>query len=204
MHVVKLNSRAANLHPLVCQRRPWRRRTLGAVKGDFATSCSQLVPAGVRYRCIHWKDMPGLRDLTDRIHALGAKISVQLQHAGKVATKDLSEGRPLSVPSANVAAIEGVLNDLTADETAAIVESYAKVDPNNMFREMYEREILRIIQCFADAAEGCETGRLRCRRNSRRARLPRPRVSLAPLQLPHRPLGRPARKPRPVPVRSAA
>src|SRR5574340_1714349 len=65
--------------------------------------------------------IPGLRDLTDRVHALGAKISVQLQHAGKVATKDLTEGRPLSVPSLNVVAMEGVLNDLTADETAAII-----------------------------------------------------------------------------------
>jgi len=95
----------------------------------------------------------GLRDLTDRIHALGAKVSVQLQHAGKVATKDASEGRPFSVPSRSVVAMEGVLNDLTADETAAILKNYTKVDPKNMFREIDEPEILRIIQCFADAAE---------------------------------------------------
>jgi 2,4-dienoyl-CoA reductase-like NADH-dependent reductase (Old Yellow Enzyme family) len=97
--------------------------------------------------------IPGLRDLTDRIHALGAKISVQLQHAGKVAVKDLAEGRPLSVPSANVVAMEGVLNDLTAEEIAAILKNYTKVDPTNMFREIDEEEILRIIRCFADAAE---------------------------------------------------
>lgn len=96
--------------------------------------------------------IPGLRDLTDRVHALGAKISVQLQHAGKVATKDLADGRPLSVPSASVVAMEGVLEDLTTDETQAIVENYAKVDPGNMFRELDEEEIRRIIGAFAGAA----------------------------------------------------
>lgn len=97
--------------------------------------------------------LPGLRDLVERVHAHGAKISVQLQHAGKVATRDLVEGRPLSVPSRGVVAMEGVLNDLTAGEVAAITSGYGKVDPNNMFRELDEPEILRIIGCFAGAAE---------------------------------------------------
>jgi 2,4-dienoyl-CoA reductase (NADPH2) len=97
--------------------------------------------------------LPGLRDLAQRVHAHGAKISVQLQHAGKVATRDLVEGRPLSVPSKDVVAMEGVLNDLTADEVAAITSGYGKVDPNDMFRELDEPEILRIVGCFATAAE---------------------------------------------------
>ena len=82
--------------------------------------------------------LPGLRDLVERVHAHGAKISVQLQHAGKVATRDLVEGRPLSVPSRGVVAMEGVLNDLTAAEVTAITSGYGKVDPNNMFRELDE------------------------------------------------------------------
>ncbi len=97
--------------------------------------------------------LPGLRDLVERVHAQGAKISVQLQHAGKVATKDLVDGRPLTVPSKGVVAMEGVLNDLTAAEIAAITSGYRKVDPNNLFRELDEPEILRIVGCFASAAE---------------------------------------------------
>jgi 2,4-dienoyl-CoA reductase (NADPH2) len=97
--------------------------------------------------------LPGLRDLAERVHAHGAKLSVQLQHAGKVATRDLVEGRPLSVPSKGVLAMEGVLNDLTAREIAAITSGYGKIDPHNMFRELDEPEILRIIGCFATAAE---------------------------------------------------
>lgn len=97
--------------------------------------------------------IPGLRDLTDRVHALGAKISVQLQHAGKIATKDLCDGRPLSVPSANTRAMQGVLEDLTPDERNAIVKNYRKVKPGNLFRELDEPEILRLIEAFASAAE---------------------------------------------------
>lgn len=97
--------------------------------------------------------IPGLRDLTERIHALGAKISVQFQHAGKVSTRDLAEGRPLSVPSAKAVAMEGVLNDLTAAEVAAILANYGNVDPQNMFHELDDSEIERIIESFAAAAE---------------------------------------------------
>jgi 2,4-dienoyl-CoA reductase (NADPH2) len=96
--------------------------------------------------------LPGLRDLVERVHAHGAKISVQLQHAGKVATKDLVDGRPLSVPSKGVVAMEGVLEDLTASEITAITSGYSKIDPKNLFRELDEPEILRIIGCFASAA----------------------------------------------------
>jgi len=94
----------------------------------------------------------GLRDLTDRVHALGAKISVQLQHAGKVSVKDLADGRPLSVPSKGVIAMEGVLDDLTRAEIDAIVGNYQRVDPGNMFLELDEAEIRRIIGTFASAA----------------------------------------------------
>ncbi len=97
--------------------------------------------------------LPGLRELTARVHAHGAKISVQLQHAGKISTRDLADGRPLSVPSKDVVAMEGVLEDLTFAEIAAITSIYAKVGPGNLFRELDEAEILRLIGCFASAAE---------------------------------------------------
>jgi 2,4-dienoyl-CoA reductase (NADPH2) len=96
--------------------------------------------------------IPGLRDLTERVHACGAKISLQLQHAGKVATKDLADGRPLSVPSKGLVAMEGVLEDLTDAEIAAITKNYTSA-PEEIFRELDVEEIRRIIQCFADAAE---------------------------------------------------
>jgi 2,4-dienoyl-CoA reductase (NADPH2) len=94
--------------------------------------------------------IPDLRDLTQRVHALGAKIGIQFQHAGKIATKDLSEGRPLLVPS--LITERGALGDLTADEMGAILKNY-KTDPKNMFRVIDEPEIERLIDCFAAAAD---------------------------------------------------
>ena len=43
--------------------------------------------------------LPGLSDLTRRVHAHGAKIAIQLQHAGKVAVRDIADGRPMWAPS---------------------------------------------------------------------------------------------------------
>ena len=43
--------------------------------------------------------IPGLAELTRRVHAEGAKIGMQLQHAGKTATRDMTAGRDLWVPS---------------------------------------------------------------------------------------------------------
>ncbi len=96
--------------------------------------------------------LAGLRELTDRVHAHGAKISIQLQHAGKISTKDLADGRPLSVPSADTTAMRGVLEDLTPEEIAAITKNYSSIDPGNVFREVDAAEIRRIVACFADAA----------------------------------------------------
>ncbi len=96
--------------------------------------------------------VPGLRDLCERVHAHGAKIAVQLHHGGKVAVKDLAEGRPLSVPSASGVAMEGVLEDLTREERVAVTRPYTGIDPGNLFHELEEDEILRLISCYGDAA----------------------------------------------------
>ena len=65
--------------------------------------------------------IPDLRDLTQRVHAAGAKIAIQFQHAGKVGTKDLAEGRPLLVPS--MITERGAMGELTADELGAILKN---------------------------------------------------------------------------------
>jgi len=97
--------------------------------------------------------IPGLADLTHRIHHYGAKASIQLHHAGKIATKDLAEGRPFSVPSANVgAAMSGVLEDLTAEEIQDVTKIYGSIPAGGMFHELSVDEIQRIILRYAEAA----------------------------------------------------
>ncbi len=43
--------------------------------------------------------VPGLRRLTDAIHAHGARCAIQLSHHGKTANLDILQGRPLLMPS---------------------------------------------------------------------------------------------------------
>ena len=43
--------------------------------------------------------LPGLTELTRRVHRHGAKIVAQLNHSGKMAQEDTAAGRPIPVPS---------------------------------------------------------------------------------------------------------
>src|SRR5690242_21216 len=60
--------------------------------------------------------VPGLARLVERIHAHGAKAGLQLQHAGKVATRDIAAGRPMSVPSVPPTSAMDLFGDLTAED----------------------------------------------------------------------------------------
>ncbi|MBW2402141.1 MAG: effector protein, partial [Deltaproteobacteria bacterium] len=57
--------------------------------------------------------LPGLSELCERVHAHGAKVAIQLQHAGKVAVRDMVAGRPLMVPSILPYKGGDLTNDLT-------------------------------------------------------------------------------------------
>ncbi len=98
--------------------------------------------------------IPGLTDLVERIHRHGAKAAIQLQHAGKIATKDLADGRPMSVPSADIGMpMEGVLKDLTTDEVQKITGIYTKMpEGGSILHELSIAEIARIVSRFGEAA----------------------------------------------------
>ncbi len=76
--------------------------------------------------------IPGLRTLTDAVHQRGAKIAVQLYHAGREASRAL-----------------GPLNQLS------LAPSVIEDDPvyEGRCREMTEEEIIEIIKAFGDAAQ---------------------------------------------------
>ncbi len=97
--------------------------------------------------------IPGLQDLTQRIHGHGAKAAIQLHHAGKIATKDLAEGRSFSVPSADVGtAMSGVLDDLTTEEIQDMTKIYGSIPEGGMFHELSVEEIQRICLRYGEAA----------------------------------------------------
>jgi 2,4-dienoyl-CoA reductase (NADPH2) len=100
------------------------------------------------------KFIPGLADLAERIHRHGAKAAIQLQHAGKIATRDLADGRPLSVPSGDIEmSMAGMLDDVTSEEIQAIIGDYAPLpEGGSIFHELSVEEIQGIVTSFAEAA----------------------------------------------------
>ncbi|MBP6761133.1 MAG: effector protein, partial [Thauera sp.] len=69
------------------------------------------------------KFIPGLKGIVDRVHKHGAKISIQLQHAGKTSVRDLAEGRELWVPSIPPMLKTDMYAALTQEEVSCFVSS---------------------------------------------------------------------------------
>ena len=76
-----------------------------------------------------WDDkfMPGLRRLVDRIHAAGAKIAIQLHHAGRETFSFSLGGQQAVAPSPFPdPIIREVPRELTVEEIKSLVEAYAQ------------------------------------------------------------------------------
>lgn len=97
--------------------------------------------------------LPGLQRLTDRVHAHGATIAIQLQHAGKVATQDIAAGRPLWVPSALPPKAGDILNDLTPEEIQGVLGPLTQSGAKLAFHEMTQAEVGTLVELFAGAAD---------------------------------------------------
>ncbi len=97
--------------------------------------------------------LPGLRDLADRVHRHGARLAIQLQHAGKVATQDIGAGRPLWVPSVLPYKAGDLFEDLTPEEVAGVTAFFSRPGANLGFHEMSTGDIADLVEMFANAAD---------------------------------------------------
>ncbi len=94
--------------------------------------------------------LPGLKQLTERVHKHGAKVAIQLQHAGKTAVRDLAEGRELWVPSVPPPTPMGMMAALSKQELATFVRPKGG---NVKIRVMDKQDIEQMITWFSDAAD---------------------------------------------------
>ncbi len=99
--------------------------------------------------------IPGLKQLTDRVHKHGAKIAIQLQHAGKTAVRDLAEGRDLWVPSMPPPMKTDMMQSLTQAELGAFIRP--KAGGNISIRVMDKADITQMVEWFAAAALRAKT-----------------------------------------------
>jgi len=100
--------------------------------------------------------VPDLLEATRRIHAHGAKVAIQLQHAGKVAVRDIVDGRPMWVPSALPYHRGDLTDDLTADEMKAFVSNLTAPGAKMLYHEMTQDDIAQLVEMFASAAARAE------------------------------------------------
>jgi len=122
--------------------------TMGSIAIAFPGGTAEPYQVGIS------KDefIPGLKALTDRVHAHGAKISVQLQHAGKTAVRDLAEGRELWVPSMPPAPPQtDIMQSVTLKELSTFVRP-AKDTPVTI-KVMEKADIEQMVEWFAAAAK---------------------------------------------------
>lgn len=97
------------------------------------------------------KFIPGLTKLAERVHKHGAKVAMQIQHAGKVAARDLAEDRELWVPSIPQPMKSDMMESVTPEEMAKFVRSQTGATPK--LRVMDKDDIAQMVEWFAAAAE---------------------------------------------------
>lgn len=98
--------------------------------------------------------LPGLTRLVERVHHHGARIAIQLQHAGKTAVRDLAEGRELWVPSLPPRGSTTMMASLTQEELGRFISSSkSRQSGKPKIRVMEQPDIDRLVEHFADAAE---------------------------------------------------
>ncbi len=97
--------------------------------------------------------VPAFRELTDRVHAQGAAIAVQLVHSGKTSLQDVAAGRPLWVPSAIPDKPGDLFEALTPEEVAAVTAPFTGPSSRLAYHEVTEQDLETVCGWFADAAE---------------------------------------------------
>jgi 2,4-dienoyl-CoA reductase (NADPH2) len=131
-------------------------RARGGVGLIVTEVCAVAYPQGataLRQLALSSDDfLPGLRELTSRVHQHGAKIALQLVHHGKVSRVDMRAGRPLLVPSKpRFAGAMDLTNDLSAEEIGWLMKAVSGPPPS--FKEADSADIEWVIESFAAAAE---------------------------------------------------
>ena len=97
--------------------------------------------------------VPGLSRLAERVHRHGAKIAMQLQHAGKTSVRDMAEGRQLWVPSVPPVLQSDMMSALTPEELSNFVSSMKRRAEGAPIRVMDSADIAQMTDWFACAAD---------------------------------------------------
>jgi 2,4-dienoyl-CoA reductase (NADPH2) len=94
--------------------------------------------------------LPGLTALTEAVHRHGAKIAIQLAFHGKIARLDVTQGRPMIVPSEPRFHMDlSALGEMTQQELAWMMSS--NTGTGGKYQAATQDDLARITEAFADA-----------------------------------------------------
>ncbi|MDX3884264.1 MAG: FAD-dependent oxidoreductase [Sphingomonas sp.] len=101
----------------------------------------------------HDRHIPGVARLAEELHAHGAKLAMQLQHAGLVAMNDMRDGRPLWTPSEPLIGKDSgdMMDGFLEDEYRIFTAPMAAMGEIR-YRVMTTQDIEELVQMFAAAA----------------------------------------------------
>ncbi len=119
---------------------------LGSVSVGYPTGSSNVGQFGISDD----KFIPGLKKLTDRVHAHGAKVAAQCSHQGMVAVNDIKAGRPQFMVSDYTPPPSDMATDLYPEE---MMEMFAAMGGKEAEHKVIDQQDIDwVIELFGNAA----------------------------------------------------
>jgi len=102
------------------------------------------------------KFIPGLKDMADAIHKNGAKLAIQLQRGGKLATEDLCHGCQPKSSCCTPIPLNDAMLDMGAMEIPRLMMRFQKMPTQMVTVELTKDEIRDMVDKFGEAARRCK------------------------------------------------
>ena len=122
---------------------------LETISVSWPAGCSMPNMVGFSDDCF----LPGLSNLTSRVHQYDCKIAAQLNHSGKVSQEDTVAGRPILVPSIPAKSRNDMMPLLTREELGNFIKMGGPDGKGPRYHVMDEHDISTLVDDFVAAAK---------------------------------------------------
>ena len=101
--------------------------------------------------------LPGLIDLTTRVHRHGGRIAAQITHNGQMSLLDTANGRPMLVPAVPKAPKpDHIMGMVTSGEVEAMMWAYSQPTSKLDYQIANESDLAWVVERFVDTTERCQ------------------------------------------------
>lgn len=98
------------------------------------------------------KFIPGLKEMAEAVHRHGAKLAIQLQRGGKIATEDMCHGHQPVSSSAGSIPMGDAMQDMGAVEIPRLAARFVNMPAKLETVELTVEQIHQIVEKFGEAA----------------------------------------------------